>query len=41
MLQFVYREANGSNINVATLRRRTGEIAFKDEIDWYVLTRKP
>ena len=41
MLQFAYREANGSNINVATLRRRTGEIAFKDEIDWYVLTRKP
>lgn len=41
MLQFVYREANGSNINVATLRRRTGAIAFKDEIDWYVLTRKP
>lgn len=41
MLQFIYHEANGSNINVATLRKRTGEIAFKDEIDWYVLTRKP
>lgn len=41
MLNIVYREAAGSNINVATLRKRTGELAFKDEIDWYVLTRKP
>jgi len=41
MLSVIYRETNGSNINIATLRKRTGELAFKDEIDWYVLTRKP
>lgn len=41
MLTAVYREANGNNINVATLRKRTGEIAFLDEINWGVLTGKP
>lgn len=41
MVQLIYREANGANINVATLRKRTGEIAFKDEINWNVLTGKP
>ena len=41
MLNVIYREANGSNINVATLRKRTGEIAFRDEIAWGVLTGKP
>lgn len=41
MLSVIYREANGNNINAATLRKRTGEIAFKDEIAWGVLTGKP
>lgn len=41
MFNIVYREANGSNINVATLRKRTGEIAFRDEIHWGVLAGKP
>lgn len=41
MLNIVYREAAGSNINVATLRKRTGEIAFRDEIHWNVLAGKP
>lgn len=41
MLNIVYREASGSNINVATLRKRTGEIAFRDEINWNVLAGKP
>lgn len=41
MLSVIYREANGSNINIATLRKRNGELAFKDEINWGVLTGKP
>lgn len=41
MLNIVYREEAGSNINVVTLRKRTGEIAFRDEIHWNVLAGKP
>lgn len=41
MLSVIYRETNGSNINIATLRKRNGELAFKDEINWGVLTGKP
>lgn len=41
MLSVIYRESNGSNINIATLRKRNGELAFKDEINWGVLTGKP
>lgn len=41
MLSVIYRETNGSNINIATLRKRNGEIAFLDEINWGVLTGKP
>nr|DAF95604.1 MAG TPA: hypothetical protein [Myoviridae sp. ctCo31] len=41
MLSVIYRETNGSNINIATLRKRNGELAFKDEINWGVLAGKP
>lgn len=41
MLSVIYRETNGSNINIATLRKRNGELAFLDEINWGVLTGKP
>lgn len=41
MLNIIYRETNGSNINVATIRRRTGNLAFTDEIHWNVLAGKP
>lgn len=41
MLNIIYRETNGSNINVATIRRRTGNLAFTDEIHWDVLASKP
>jgi hypothetical protein len=41
MLNIIYRETTGSNINVATIRRRTGNLAFTDEINWNVLAGKP
>lgn len=41
MLNIIYRGTTGSNINVATIRRRTGNLAFTDEINWNVLAGKP
>ena len=41
ILNFVYRNPNGQNINVINLRNRSGELAFKDEIAWNILTGKP
>ena len=41
MLNIIYRNASGTTINLASLRRRTGQIAFTDEINWGVLANKP
>lgn len=41
IINFVYRNPNGQNINSINLRNRSGELAFKDEIAWGVLTGKP
>ena len=41
IINFVYRNPNGQNINSINLRNRSGELAFKDEITWGVLTGKP
>ena len=41
ILNFVYRNPNGQNINSINLRNRSGELAFKDEINWNVLAGKP
>lgn len=41
IINFVYRNPNGQNINSINLRNRSGELAFKDEINWGVLAGKP